>query len=652
DNFFELGGDSILSLQIVARARAAGLQLSVGDVFARQSVGELAASVRHAATPVLAEQGAVSGSVLLTPIQHWFIEQDIADRDHWNWSGMFELASGVDAAGLGRAVDAVISHHDALRIRFVYDSVVGAWAQSVVERESGEVFSVVDAAGMGEAQVAERMTLAQMSLSLADGPLIKVVYFDRGEEPSWLGVTVHHLVMDGVSWNVLLEDLDRAYRGERLPAKTTSFQQWAEKLQSYAASDEVRAQLPYWTEQVESGFSVPVDEPGGANTEASSEIARVTLDAETTAALLTRVHKAYRTQINDLLLAALLQAVGEWAGTETVTIDLESHGREAIAEELDLSRTVGWFTSIFPVRLAAADLGDPAVVLKSVKEQLRTSPDRGVGYGALRYLTRDLSDAPTPQIIFNYMGGVDVAGDEAVGLLARELSAELAGANASLARVRSHVLQIEASQTADGGMAFEWHYSANMHRAETIERVAESYVRALRALVEHCLSPGAGGFTPSDFALVKLDQAAVDALPGGGRIQDVYPLAPVQQGMLFHVVEAPADGRGVYWAQGLYELTGRRLDPAVLRQAWDVVVQRHAALRTGFVWEGVPEPVQVVYDRVEVPFEVLDWSDGSAGRERLEELLAADRERGFDLARPPLMRVYLVDRGSIWRVRR
>uniref|UniRef100_UPI001F062993 condensation domain-containing protein n=1 Tax=Nonomuraea lactucae TaxID=2249762 RepID=UPI001F062993 len=494
DNFFELGGDSILSLQIVARARAAGLRLDVADVFARQSVGELAAAVRLTATPVLAEQGTVSGSVLLTPIQHWFVEQDIADRDHWNWSGMFELAQGADASALARAVDAVIRHHDALRIRFAYDPARQAWVQHNAPAEEGEVFSVVDAVGMGEAQVAERMTVAQTSLSLADGPLIRVVHFDRGEEPGWLGITVHHLVMDGVSWNVLLEDLDSAYRGESLPAKTTSFQQWAERLHAFAGTERVREQLPYWTQQLDSTFMVPVDDAAGANTEASSEIVRATLDAETTSALLTRAHKAYRTQINDVLLAGLLQALGEWAGTDAVTIDLESHGREAIAEEVDLSRTLGWFTSIYPVTLSSDDLSEPGRVLKSVKEQLRSSPDRGVGYGALRYLTGELGQVASPQVLFNYGGAFDAAGDDEVGLLARELSPELYGPSEGQEQTRSHLLQVEVSQTADGEMAFEWYFSTNVHRPETIQRVAESYVRALRALVEHCLSPGAGGF--------------------------------------------------------------------------------------------------------------------------------------------------------------
>ncbi|WP_205314789.1 non-ribosomal peptide synthetase [Nonomuraea lactucae] len=597
---------------------------------------------------MLAEQGTVTGTVPLTPIQHWFSEQDITDRDHWNWSGMFELAPDVDSAALARALDAVVAHHDALRMRLVYDPAKEEWVQRDAAVEEAEVFSVVDAAGTDEAWVVEWMTVAQKSLSLVDGPLIRAVHFDRGAEPGWLGVTVHHLVMDGVSWNVLLEDLDRAYRGEPLPPKTTSFQQWAEKLRSYAASDEVRAQLPYWERQLE-GFAVPVDNAEGANTEASTQVVRVTLDTETTAALLTRAHRAYRTQINDLLLAALLRALGEWAGTDAVTIDLESHGREAIAEEIDLSRTVGWFTSIFPVRLSAAELTDPADVLKSVKEQLRAVPRRGVGYGALRYLAGQLPQAQGPQVVFNYMGAADVAGDDTVTLLARELPHTLAGPNVSLGRNRSHLLQIEATQTADGRMAFEWYYSANLHHQATVERVANAYAQALSDLVSHCLSPEAGGHTPSDFPLARLDQRTLDALgAGAGHIQDVYPLAPVQQGMLFHTLEAPANATGVYLAQGVYEFTGG-LDVAAFRRAWDDVVERHPALRTGFVWEGVEEPVQIVYEKVRLPFEVLDWSgieDLDTYQARLKELMAKDWRRGMDVAAAPLLRVTLIDRGA------
>ncbi|MEO3810977.1 amino acid adenylation domain-containing protein [Sphaerisporangium sp. B11E5] len=653
DNFFELGGDSILSLQIVARARAAGLQLDVADVFARQSVAELALAVRDTPVTVLAEQGTVSGPVPLTPVQRWFTRQPIADRDRWNWSGVFELAGPVDAGTLARAVDALVAHHDALRMRLSYDSARGAWVQENAADEPAELFSVVDAVGMDERRLAElvteRMSLLQRSLSLTGGPLLRLAYFERGDRPGWLGVTVHHLVMDGVSWTVLLEDLHRLYEagGDRaaLPPKTTSFRQWAELLREYAASPEARAEIPYWLEQLEPRSTVPLDGPGSSG-KGDQMVVRTWLDAETTSALLTRVHKAYRTQINDVLLAGLLQALGRWAGTDTVTIDLESHGREAIAEGVDLSRTIGWFTSVFPVALSAPDLDDPAGVLKSVKELLRRSPRRGVGFGVLRHLgdVRRLAELPEPYIGFNYIGAADTSPG---GLVGRRLPAALAGPDG---QTRAHGLQIEVYQDADGRMAVEWQYSAGLHRAGTIERVAQGYIDALRGLVDHCLSPRAGGHTPSDFPLAALEQGTLDTLAAGVRetgaeLTDVYPLSPVQQGILFHALQAP-EGSGVYLAQGLYEYTGP-LDPDTLRAAWDGVVARHPALRTGLVWEGVAEPVQVVHDRAAVPFEFHDWSGtGGDPRARLRELLEADRDRGFDLARPPLMRVTLVARGE------
>jgi non-ribosomal peptide synthase protein (TIGR01720 family) len=538
DNFFELGGDSILSLQIVSRARAAGLQLDVADVFARQSVGELAMAVRDSSAVVLADQGLVTGPVPLTPIQHWFTRQDIADRDHWNWSGVLELAAGADLKVLGQAVDTLITHHDALRMRFARDAASGEWVQENAAEEPAEVFSVADAVGLDrwrlERLVTERMTLLQRSLSLADGPLLRVVYFERGDEPGWLGVIAHHLVMDGVSWTILLDDLGQAYQAilangtakGALPAKTTSVQQWAGQLRSFAGSAEVRAELGYWLEQLGSGFRLPLDGTGD-NSEASSRSVRVTLDAEATSALLTRVHKAYRTQINDLLLAALLQAVGRWTGGGTVTVDLESHGREAINEQVDLSRTGGWFTSIFPVTLTGTELTDPGGVLTSVKEQVRRTPRRGVGYGALRHLTDDpadprldrLRELHEPQILFNYMGGTGGSG-AAGGLLAGTLPAELCGPTEGKEQTRSHVLQIEAAQGSDGRMVFDWYYSDGLHRAETVERVAQDYVRALKDLVEHCLSPQAGGFTPSDFPLANLNDdtlAAIMKQMGGGK---------------------------------------------------------------------------------------------------------------------------------------
>ncbi|WP_146231940.1 non-ribosomal peptide synthetase, partial [Lentzea atacamensis] len=632
DNFFELGGDSILSLQIVARVRAAGLGVDVADVFAHQTVAELAGVVRDTPSVTLADQGVVTGPVPLTPIQHWFLAEDIPNRDHWNWSGMFELAPGTDPDRLSRALDVLVAHHDALRIR------LDANGQYNAPVDGGSVLRVVEVAD-DEAVVAH-MTAAQTSLRLVDGPLIAAVFFDRGSQPAWLGLTVHHLVMDGVSWNVLLEDLDTACAGRALGPKTTSFQQWAEVLRELDA----QAERETWLAQTADVVALPQDRQG-LNTETSAGVVRSWLDPETTAALLGDAHRAYRTQGNDLLLAALAQALGEWAGTGHVTVDLESHGREAVADGVDLSRTVGYFTSIFPVRLTHED--DPAAAIKAVKEELRSVPRRGVGYGVLRWLQNDLADAPDRPVLFNYLGAFDAV--DSLGLIRRELPAELAGPSEGSGGTRSHVLQIEAQQDTDGRLRVDWHFSHNLHDTVTVERVAARYVEALRGLVGHCRS--AGGFTPSDFPLASLTQVEVDGLAERYPLVDVYRLAPVQSGMLFGVAGSPVDG--LYWGQGVYDLAGP-IDAERLADAWRSVIARHAALRSGFVWEGVSEPVQIVLADVNVPLEQRDWSglDDAAQQEQLQALLASDRALGFDLAVPPLTRLYLVDRGEdrLWLV--
>ncbi|MGW6929940.1 amino acid adenylation domain-containing protein [Lentzea sp. NPDC054927] len=637
DNFFELGGDSIVSLQIVARSRAAGLRLEIADLFTHQTVHALASHVAPAA-PSTVDQGTVSGPVAFTPIQIWFLRENLPRPDHFNWSGMFELAPGTDASTMRAALGTVVAHHDALRLRLHGDTQENAPA------ETADLVTVLrtdlDGPALDEA-VTAAMTTAQTSLSLADGPLLRAVYVDRGDKPAWFGLTVHHYVVDAVSWNVLLEDLDTAYSAGVLAPKTTSYQEWAAALEAFDPQDE----LPWWREVVRTTTAVPT-ELSGPNTEDSTESVRVALDAEHTSALLTLAHRAYRTQGHELLLAALLQVLGRWTGTSAAAIDLESHGREPIADGIDLSRTVGWFTAIHPVGLHHGDLGDIAGVIKAVKEQLRAVPRRGVGYTVLRERDEQLRNAPERPVVFNYLGGADAVEDESVGLFARELSEDLCGPAEGDGGLRSHVLGVEVAQAADGTLAVEWQYSTNLHQRSTIEQLAAAYVRALAEIVDHCRS-GAHGLTPSDVPLASLSQSSLDALvartPG---LVDVYPLSPLQQGMLFHAVESPDSG--VYWTQDIRELTGE-LDVDALRAAWQLALDRHPALRTGFVWDGVREPLQVVVGDVAVPFEVHDWTSVADPEAAIDDLLASDRARGCDLTSAPLLRVHVArERDRHW----
>ena len=457
------------------------------------------------------------------------------------------------------------------------------------------------------------------------------------------------------SWRILLEDLESAYvqlaRGEalRLPAKTTSWKAWAHRLAEHAGSGALAEEAAYWLAQAATHVvPLPRDEAEGEDTLARTRDVAVRLSEAETEALLREVPQAYRTRIDEVLLCALAAALRRWTGERRVRIDLEGHGRE---EEtlggVDLSRTVGWFTSLYPVVLELPEGGGAGAALKALKEQLRAIPHRGIGYGLLRYLgaseTRAaLAGAADAEISFNYLGQFDqaVSGDSFFAF-----APESPGASADPAAPRSHRLEVSGSVQA-GCLELRIGYSEALHRPETVERLAGGLARELRELIAHCRSPGAGGYTPSDFPLARLEQAALDTLLGSERgVEDLYPLTPLQEGMLFHALYAP--GSGVYVGQFGFLLEGP-LDAGALERAWQSAVGRHEALRAGFAWEGLPRPVQVIRREARVPFRREDWRglEEAERQRRLEAYLAADRAEGFELGRGPLMRLALFRLGE------
>ncbi|MEW2513259.1 non-ribosomal peptide synthase/polyketide synthase [Streptomyces sp. NPDC046870] len=639
DNFFMLGGDSILSIQVVSRARAAGLTLSPRDLFRHPTVAELAAAGDGAA-PAVAGTGPVAGPAELTPIQHWFLDPRPAHPDFFNQSVVIETAGPVDEDALRRALTALWTHHDALRARFVPDG--GGWRQDVAAADS----PVPGLLQVHDARAEELVTAAaHAGLRLDTGPLFTARLFTAdGPRPARLLLIAHHLVVDGVSWRILLEDLETAYRqaasGQpvRLPARTTSAQEWARRLREHA--DVFAAGRAHWEEAARAcAGPLPVDGDGGTTTAGTREVT-VRLDRDRTDALLRRVPGVYRTRVDDVLLTALGRVLADWTGRATVAVGLEGHGREdQLFEDVDLSRTVGWFTSLHPVALTVP-AGDWGTALKSVKEQLRAVPDRGLGYGVLRHLARDarLTGTPTPGISFNYLGRFDWSAEG--GTLIGAVPGGLGGAEAP-GTERPHLLDVVA-RVEDDRLEITWYYSAGRHREETVTALAEGMLRALGDIVAHCARPDAGGRTPSDFPLARLEQAAVDRIAGDGRdVADIYPLTPMQAGMLFHSLLEPA-GR-TYVNQVQLVLSGVT-DPHVLAEAWQHTADANTVLRTGLVWQETREPLQVVRHRATVPVTHLDWTGWPADREarELDRLVAEDRRAGIDLGTAPLMRLTLI----------
>lgn len=525
DNFFDLGGDSILAIRVAAKVNQSGLQVTPRQLFQNQTIAELSAVVGLAGAREEAE--APTGPVPLTPIQSRFFKLNQPDEHHFNQSVLLEVRQALDADLLRRAVGELMRRHHALSLRFREEE--GVRRQTSAEPDGEAPFVRVDLTAWLEGQEAEQLAALesianelQASLNLSDGPLVRVALFDFGANRTGrLLIVIHHLAVDIVSWGILLEDLQTAYQqlsrreAVRLAPRTTSFKQWAERLNAYAQSAELRRELDYWLAAPRQKVaSLPVDYHEGANTVEAAGTVSVSLDVEDTLALLREVPKAYHTQIHEVLLTALVLACARWTGQSSMLVDLEGHGREEIFDDVDLSRTVGWFTAVFPLLLDLEGVDGPEEALKAVKEQVRQTPHGGLGYGVLRYMSGDgevadsLAALPQAGVIFNHMGQFDHVIDESAPFVpARESS----GRTHSPRRTRDHLLEINGG-VSDGRLQIFWTFCENVHRRTTVENVALLFIEELKALIVHCLSPSAGAYTPSDFPEAGLDDEKLNRI--------------------------------------------------------------------------------------------------------------------------------------------
>ncbi len=634
DNFFELGGDSIISIQVVSRARQVGIRLSPRDLFQYQSVRSLALAATLEQATVI-DQGPVSGEVILTPVQHSFFEQAIPARQHWNQSLLLTPRETLDPVRLAAALTQLVNHHDALRLRFVQKAA--GWQQAHAEPVTAAL--LWQSRVSGDVELAALCDEAQRSLNLEEGPLLRAALVAMPEGTQRLLLVVHHLVVDGVSWRILLEDLQQAYRNAALPAKTSAYQLWAQQLQAHAQT--LDDQVPYWLAQTAS-VDLPCDNPQGSLQNCQGSKLEIRLNAEHTRQLLQDAPAAYRTQVNDLLLTALARVISRWSKQPAALIQLEGHGREDMFEAVDVSRTVGWFTSLFPVRLQAD--GELSAAIKSVKEQLRAVPHKGIGYGLLRYLggaeaREALATLAAPRITFNYLGQFDRQfSDAALFVPATQGSGQAQDPQAPLA----NWLTVEG-QVYGGELALQWGFSREMYDMATVQRLADDYAAELKALIEHCCATPAGQVTPSDFPLARLTQQQLDALPiAGPAIADIYPLSPMQQGMLFHTLYEPEVE--AYINQLRLDIEG--LDLLAFGRAWQAALDRHDILRSSFHWLGLDIAHQVIHRQVDVQLHVIE--DVAAD---VDALAAAEREKGFLLNAAPLFRLMLVrGAGTAWHL--
>ncbi|MCP1197767.1 condensation domain-containing protein, partial [Acetobacter senegalensis] len=568
---------------------------------------------------------------------------------HWNQSVLLRTPDGdMDVDRLEQALLAVVSRHDALRLRFARNDA-GEWFQQVAPSEDGRILGVVDLRASGEDWKNHLRTHGerlQASLNLGSGPVIRAGWFRLPDGSGRLLLAIHHLSVDGVSWRILLGDLQEALEQTSsaitLSPAVLPWSVWVEAVRHYGERPEAASELAWWqTYLADTSPDLPVDltveRPA-----ASSQMIRWQANEDLTRRLIEAAPRAYRMGVEDVLLAALGQALGKWSNQNRVLVDLEGHGREDVLPGLDLSSTVGWFTTRYTAVVPVAE--DARNSLIGTKESIRSIPDKGFGLGVLRHMAReDIRNAahalPRSLVSFNYLGQFDQTLKQGGPL---GFASENAGSSTDANGTMDYVLDLNG-MVAGGRLSFSWRFSSDAVSVETIQNLTERFDAALQALIAHCES-AIPERTAADVPLARLNQTDLEQLDlTGDDVEDVYAATPLQQGLLFH--SQLATGEGLYVTQKRLTLKGR-LDRQSLKAAWQDAVSRHAILRTRFVSAHGGDTVQVVQRNVVLPFVEDDWSDldQTTYDTRLADWLAQDRVRGFDPAVAPLVRLALFDR--------
>ncbi|MGW9571348.1 amino acid adenylation domain-containing protein [Paenibacillus terrae] len=512
DNFFELGGDSIKAITFVANLSKHNLKVEVSTFLKHPSIREIMPYLQEKTIKI--NQQPVVGEAHLTPVQHWFFEQKLYDINHWNQSALLYRPQGWNDHEICMAIDHIVQHHDALRIVFAANT--GEYHQMNRPMSTGiyelNTFEIYDEAEV-EPFIQQQGEALHRALHIEKGPLVRLGLFKTGHG-DYLLFIVHHLLVDGVSWRILFEDFATAYeqaingREIELPEKTTSYLEWSRQLVHYAQSPTLLQEIPHWTRIHQAQVVLMVDKyPSSQDGGTIGEIT-INLDEEVSEQLVTTVHRAYRTEMNDILLAALALTIRRWSDHSDVIVSLEGHGREEIMDHLDISRTIGWFTSIYPV-LFQLPKNDIADAIKNVKETLRKVPQKGIGYGILKYLTpdslkNDFVPVPQPQILFNYLGQIDTHGTQEFTMstyaTGRAYSESLDGAR-----------EIEINgMFFEGQMKFILSYQANVFSHSTMEAFSRDFLYNLKDIVRHCSEQESVEHTPSDFTVEDLSMEELD----------------------------------------------------------------------------------------------------------------------------------------------
>ena len=647
ENFFALGGDSIKSIQITARMRKLGYKMAVNDIFAYQTIQDLSKWV----TPIetLSVQKHIQGDVGLTPIQKRFFNSNLVHQNHYNQSIMLKFEQGISHHETITIFKKIQEHHDALRMVFRKKG------NKVIQQNKGldqDISLVEHDLRLVEDQKPKLDFITnqiQSGIDLVNGPLMRLGLFHM-DNGSHLLIVIHHLVVDGVSWRILLEDIDSLYQNVKMDQdlaiqpKTDSYLSWSDSLAAYTRSDRFKEISDFWDGITQDNIEKLLrDNAEGTNMVKDVQNESLRLSKGETGKLLGEVHVKFGTQIIDILLTALLLSIKKQYDIDGLLIYLEGHGREDIQQGVNVSRTVGWFTSIYPIVLRAHRGGLPSTI-KQVKETLRTVPNRGFDF--LLHQSLGTSDEAidkiehSNQIKFNYLGQFDV---DSVGN-SFVISEEAKGNETSVEEHR-HFDWDMTGIVVDKQLEMRLAYSKHQYQGDKMQQLMRSYKKMLVELIDYCCSYGKIELSPSDLTYKSIAAEHLDQLQIQFDIEDIYPLSPLQEGMLFHSL---LDGDSQhYFEQKTLGINGK-LDPVAMEKSMNDLIARYQVLRTVFLYEGLERPLQVVLKERKMDFRFKDVRKQcreSSREEVIQFYKSLDRSHKFDLSKDMLMRVSVLQTG-------
>lgn len=644
DDFYDLGGDSINAIRIVSRMRDMGYEISVKDILSQRTIQRISQLAVKMKVKEKGIQEEISGEVLLTPIQQYFFEQNFSVPHHFNQGMVIKSEERVNETYLKESLTALVSHHDQLR------AIYNEKKQVVLKIKESRLFDleIISCQDMSDQSknfqqmMAEKNEAIQKQIDLKNGPMMKVVLY-RSQEADYLLFTVHHLVVDGVSWRILLADFEKSYRqvasdvSINLPDKTASFKTWAEELEAYSNSEKIKDEVIYWqnvTDEIIERKLLSSEQEKDHLVKNSS----LFFSKDDTKQLLYETNQAYGTTMNDCLITSLGKAVGTLKKQSKISVQLEGHGREEIITSQPIDRTVGWFTSIFPI---IVDLeGDVSTRLVNTKEMLRRVPNNGVGYSILRYDSRKEIPGVIPEVIFNYLGKLDSEVEQDQQFSLTNLPA---GNLVSEKNSFANGLIFNGS-IVNNQLTFRIDYRTDLYSDDDIDYLIILFKEALKEIINHCKATNVTIKTPSDFGLLT-QQEALDFINikeelDISTVKSMAPLTPMQLGILYFKVTDESSSE--YIIQQSFEIKGK-VKQQQLMESFSLLSEQHDILKTAILYRRLSHPKQVIIENRNIEINYIDISNKLKSQlTSLNEIKERDLLRGFDLEKDALFRVTMV----------